>query len=257
VSLVAGGPVIDLNCDLGEERGDDAAILPHVTSISIACGLHAGSPATMHRTVRAAAAAGVAVGAHPGFADRAGFGRQLPAPPLPDLFDLVLYQVGALALFCRHEGLRLQHVKPHGALYHLGARQPEAGLAIARAVRAADRSLIVIGPPASALADGARACGLRFAGEIFADRQYGDDGQLLPRSDPRAVVAAGDPEVGARAATMVLSGRAPTASGATILQPGHTVCLHGDEPEAPARARAVRAALQAAGIRVAPLGAWL
>jgi UPF0271 protein len=249
--------IVDLNCDLGEECGDDAAILPHITSTSIACAQHAGSPSSMHQTVRAAAAAGVAVGAHPSFPDRQNFGRLMLEMPTDAIHDLVLYQIGALQIFCRQVGVRLQHVKPHGALYHAGARHPEAAQAIARAVRAAGSDLILVGPPGSALATAAADHRLRFAGEIFADRQYGEDAQLLPRSDPRALVQLDHAAAGARAVQMVRSGRVPTAAGTSLAHAGQTLCLHGDAPDAPARARAVRAALDAAGIRVAPLGAWL
>jgi UPF0271 protein len=249
--------IVDLNCDLGEECGDDAAILPHVTSASVACAQHAGSPSSMRATVGAAAAAGVAVGAHPSFPDRQNFGRQEMALPAEAIHDLVLYQIGALAMFCLQAGVRLQHVKPHGALYHVGARRPEAAEAIARAVRAAGRDLILVGPPGSALASAAADQGLRFAGELFADRQYGEDGLLLPRSDPRALIALDHAAAGARAVQMVRSGQVVTAAGTALPHAGHTICLHGDSPDAAARARAVRAALEAAGIRVAPLGAWL
>jgi UPF0271 protein len=249
--------IVDLNCDLGEECGDDAAILPHVTSASVACAQHAGSPSSMRATVNAAAAAGVAVGAHPSFPDRQNFGRQDMQLPADAIHDLVLYQIGALEVFCRQAGVRLQHVKPHGALYHVGARRPEAAEAIARAVHAAGRDLILVGPPGSALAAAAAAAGLRFAGELFADRQYGEDGLLLPRSDPRALIALDHAAAAARAVQMIRSGQVVTASNTMLPQTGHTICLHGDTPDAAARAQAVRAALEAAGIRVAPLGAWL
>lgn len=247
---------LDLNCDLGEEVGDDAAVLPFVTSVSIACGFHAGGPTTMRRTVAAAIAAGVAIGAHPSFLDREGFGRRAQALPADELFDLVLYQIGALCLIAQQGGARLQHVKPHGALYHVAARQPEAGEAVVRAVAAAAPDLIVVGPPTSALETAAAKHGLRFAAEIFADRQYGDDGRLLPRDHPQARLALDDAGAAARAVTMVETGTVRTASGASLPQVGHTLCLHGDEPQVAGRARAIRRALDAAGIRVAPLGAW-
>jgi 5-oxoprolinase (ATP-hydrolysing) subunit A len=247
----------DLNCDLGEERGDDAAVLPHVTSINVACGQHAGGPSVMRATVQAAVAAGVAVGAHPGFADREGFGRRALSLDPGAIFDLCLYQIGALAIFVREAGARLQHVKPHGALYHLAASDLAAAAAIARAVREARADLILVGPPASALTRAAAAEGLRFAGEIFADRSYDDSGQLVPRSDPGAMVAGDDGAVAARAVQLVQTGQVAALSGAIIDRRGQTLCLHGDEPGAPARARAIRAALTLAGVQLRPLGSWL
>jgi UPF0271 protein len=248
---------IDLNCDLGEERGDDEAVLPFVTSANIACGLHAGGPAVMRRTVAAALRAGVAIGAHPGYADRAGFGRQAQALPPAEIHDLVLFQIGALDVFVRAAGARLQHVKPHGALYHEAAARPEVADAIAHATRAARADLVLVGAPDSALAVAARACGLRFAGELFADRQYGDDGRLLPRSDPRAFVTLDDAAAAARAVRMARDREIPCASGKVLAQAGQTICLHGDDPRAADRARALRAAFARAGLAVAPLGSWL
>jgi 5-oxoprolinase (ATP-hydrolysing) subunit A len=248
---------IDLNCDVGEERGDDAAVMPFITSASVACGLHAGGPGAMRATVAAAAAAGVAVGAHPGYADREGFGRRETAVDAQAVFDLVLYQIAALDGFARQAGVRLQHVKPHGALYHAASTRPEVAEAIARATAAVRADLILIGPPASALAAAAAAHQLRFAGELFADRHYGEDGRLLPRSHPQALVAGDDALVAARAVAMVKTGAITTLGGASLAQPGASICLHGDTPGAPSRARAIRAALEQAGVRLAPLGSWL
>jgi 5-oxoprolinase (ATP-hydrolysing) subunit A len=249
--------VIDMNCDLGEERGDDAAVMPFITSASVACGLHAGGPSAMRATVDAAAAAGVAVGAHPGYADREGFGRRETAADAQAVFELVLYQIAALDGFARRAGVRLQHVKPHGALYHAAGARPEVAEAIARATAAVRADLIVIGPPASALAAAAAAHRLRFAGELFADRHYGEDGRLLPRSHPQALVSDDDAAVAARAVAMARTGAIVTLAGATLPQVGASLCLHGDTAGAPARARAIRAALEQAGVRVAPLGTWL
>jgi UPF0271 protein len=248
---------VDLNCDLAEGQGDEAAILPFVTSANVACGLHAGGPTDMRRTVEAAAALGVAIGAHPGFADRERFGRvELPLPP-EEIYDLVAYQLGALLTFVRRAGAALVHMKPHGALYHLAARRSEIAEAIARATREAAGPLIFVGAPASEMEGAARRLGLRFAAEGFADRAYGDDGRLLPRSDPRALVAADDAAVAARAVEMVRTQRAPITEGAWLPLPLHTLCLHGDDPRAAGRARALRAALEEAAITVAPLSTWL
>jgi UPF0271 protein len=248
---------IDLNCDLGEGMPEDEAILPSVTSASVACGFHAGGPALMRRTVAAAAASGVAVGAHPSYPDREGFGRHAMELPPVEIHDVVLYQVGALEIFVRQAGLRLQHLKPHGALYHAADRRPEVAEAIVRAARAAGGDLVIVGPPGSQLAAVAARQGLRFAAEVFADRHYGEDGRLLPRAHPAALVEGGDEVVAARAVAMVQEGAIRTVGGTVIPAAGHTLCLHGDHPGAAARARAIRAALEAAGIVVAPFGAWL
>jgi 5-oxoprolinase (ATP-hydrolysing) subunit A len=244
---------IDLNCDLGEGMGDDAAVLPHVTSANIACGAHAGDPVTMRRTVAAAVAAGVAIGAHPGFSDRENFGRRPLPLPADEVFDLVLAQIGALAYTARPFGVRLAHVKPHGALYHVAAARPEIADAIARATRTAREDLILVGPPDSALAAAAAAHGLRFAGEIFADRNYGDDGRLLPRSHPGARVDLDLAAVAARAVAMVRDGTVTALSGKVLPQVGQTLCLHGDDPQVADRAQRLRAAFHAAGIAVVPL----
>jgi 5-oxoprolinase (ATP-hydrolysing) subunit A len=242
---------IDLNCDLGEGVGDDAAILPHLTSASIACGLHAGGPSIMRETVEQAARLGVAVGAHPGFADRDRFGRvELPLSP-EEIYDLVAYQIGALWPFVRAAGIALRHVKPHGALYHLAARRAEVAGAIARAARETAGLVTFVGAPASPMAAAAADHGLLFAGEGFADRTYAADGTLLPRSDPRALVDGDDAVVADRAVTMVRDGQVPAVDGGALPLSIQTLCLHGDDARAAGRARAIRAALAAAGIAVA------
>jgi 5-oxoprolinase (ATP-hydrolysing) subunit A len=248
---------VDLNCDLGEGMGDDAAVLPFISSASVACGLHAGGPRVMRQTVEEARRFKVAVGAHPSYADRAGFGRREMNLPPQEVHDLVLYQIGALEAFARTMSTRIQHVKPHGALYHAAAHSAETAEAIAAATRAARGDLIVVGVPGSCAEEAARRYGLRFAAEVFADRNYGEDGQLLPRSHPQALVAGDDQSVAARAVAMIREQSVFTLAGMAIAQPAHTICLHGDDPRAVRRVRAVRAALEAAGIAVAPLGSWL
>ncbi len=247
---------IDLNCDLGEGMGDDAAVLPFVTSANIACGAHAGDPVTMRKTVAAAVAAGVAIGAHPGFPDRENFGRVALGMAPDEVFDVVLAQLGALVYTARPFGVRLAHVKPHGALYHVAAADPAVADAIARAAQAVRPDLILVGPPGSALATSAATHGLGFAGEIFADRNYGDDGRLLPRTHPAALVDLDAQAAAQRAVTMLENGVVYTATGTPLPQVGQTICLHGDDPRVLGRARALRAALAAAGITVAPLAAW-
>jgi len=234
---------IDLNCDAGEGCGPEAELVAWVTSVNVACGLHAGDPVTARRTVELAAAAGVAVGAHPGFPDREGFGRRALALAPREVADLVAYQVGALWGICRAAGVRLCHVKPHGALYHLAARDDGVAEAVVGAVRAVDPSLLVVAPPGSALVAAAARAGLRAVREGFADRAYAPDGSLLPRHEPGAVIAS--PGQAAEQACRL------ARSGAV-----DTLCVHGDHPHAAAVARAVRTALEAAGFAVrAPGGA--
>lgn len=243
---------VDLNCDMGEEVGDDAAILPYVTSANIACGAHAGSPATMRRTVRAALAHGVAIGAHPGFADRANFGRvALPLTP-DEAYALVRHQVEALDACARAEGATMTHVKPHGALYNMAAVDAALASAIARAVRAVDPALVLVGLSGSELVRAAEREGLAAASEVFADRTYQPDGTLTPRTRPDALVTSVDAAV-AQALAFVRDGYVRATDGTLVPVRAGTICLHGDGPHAVAFARAIREGLAAAGVTVAPL----
>jgi UPF0271 protein len=245
---------LDLNCDMGEHygawrMGDDEAILAHVTSANIACGFHAGDPATMRSTVQAALARGVAVGAHPALPDLQGFGRREMKVDATEAYDLVLYQVGALAGFCRALGGRLHHVKPHGALYNMAARDPALADAIARAVRDFDQALVLYGLAGSALTGAGRALGLKTASEVFADRTYRRDGSLTPRSQPDAMI--GDLQAAiAQVEGMVLRGEVRATDGSVVEVEADTLCIHGDEPNAVAFAREIRAALQRLGVSV-------
>lgn len=248
-----GSGYIDINCDLGEGMPNDADVMPFITSASVACGGHAGDATTMRATVAAALAANVAIGAHPSFFDREGFGRRAQPLAPAEIADLVLYQVGALAFIAKRCGARLQHVKLHGALYHRAADDSEVADAVAAVIERIQRDLIVVGPPASALAAASARHGLRFAGEIFVDRAYGEDLRLVPRSDPGAMVVGGAAALAARAVDMVTQGRVVTKNGAPRALTGETICLHGDEAEVVARAHAVRTALTGAGVTLAPL----
>jgi UPF0271 protein len=245
---------VDLNCDMGEsfgrwELGADADILPFVTSANLACGAHAGGAAVMRRTLRLAAAHGVACGAHPGFADLEGFGRrEIPITPA-EAADLVLWQIGALEAIARTEGVRLRHVKPHGALYNMAARDRALAAAIASAVAAFDRTLVFVGLAGSPMLDAGRQAGLTIAAEGFADRAYEPDGSLTPRGVAGAVIHDVDAVV-ARAVRMAREGRVVARSGATIALAVDTICVHGDTPGAPALARALRHGLEAAGVEV-------
>lgn len=249
---------VDLNCDMGEsfgrwELGADEAVMPHITSANIACGAHAGDPAVMRRTLRLAAARGVACGAHPGFADLAGFGRrEIPIAPA-DAADLVLWQLGALSALARSEGVPLRHVKAHGALYNMAAREAALGAAIARAVAQFDRTLVFFGLAGSAMLDAGRAEGLTVAAEGFADRAYEPDGSLTPRGVPGAVIHDLDMVV-ARAVRMVMESRVTARDGSDIALQIDTICVHGDTPGAAGLARALRQGLEAAGVQVAPAG---
>jgi UPF0271 protein len=236
---------MDLNADVGEgfgpyAMGTDEALLPFVTSVNIACAFHAGDPIIMERTVRAAVAAGVAIGAHPGYPDRRGFGRREMDLPPEEIEADVLYQVGALMAFVRAHGGTLSHVKPHGALYHRASRDAETAEAVARGVARAGVSILV-GPMGSvAMPKAAEAHNLRFASEAFADRRYDAGGELVRRDDSEAVLLL--PVAAAAQAVEIGRDRKPD-----------TLCLHGDTRGAATIARAVREALTAAGIVVAPL----
>lgn len=249
---------IDLNCDLGESfghwaLGDDEAMLDLVSSANVACGFHAGDPSVMRRTVAAAVARGVTIGAHPGYADLRGFGRSTMDVPVETLRDDVLYQLGALAAICRSEGAVIAHVKPHGALYNTMAHDNDVARAVTSAVIALDPKLhvfVAAGSPAEELV---RAEGLRPVREAFIDRAYLPDGRLRPRELPGSVID--DPEKAAeRAVRLAADGTVDAMNGTLLELAPETLCLHGDTPGAVRIAERVRAALDAAGIRVAPLG---
>src|SRR5262245_47503917 len=253
----AGGMRIDLNSDLGESfgpwpMGQDDALMTSITSANVACGFHAGDPSVMRRTIALAKAHGVAVGAHPGFPDLVGFGRrELQATPR-EVEDFVLYQVAALAGIAAAEGVTLQHVKAHGALYNMAVRDRLLADAIARAVASLDRSLILLGLPDSELLRAGEAHGLPVAAEIFADRAYEPDGSLASRRKAGSVIH-DTATVVARAVRMVQKREVVATDGTTITLRADTMCLHGDTPGSGDLARQIRAALEAAGAAVRPL----
>ena len=251
---------IDLNADLGESfgawsLGADEAVLAHVTSANVACGFHAGDPSVMDRTVALAVRERVAIGAHPGYYDLRGFGRREIAADPAEVEADVLYQAGALEAFVRSHGARLRHVKPHGALYNQAARDEALARAVARGVARLGRGLSLVGLAGSAaLRASAAAEGLRFAAEAFVDRAYDHQGQLVPRSHPGALVS--DPAAAAeRAVRLARDGVVVSIEGRALEVAAETLCLHGDGPQALAIARAVREALEAAGVRVEALAA--
>jgi UPF0271 protein len=249
---------MDLSADLGEafgawSMGDDDGMLRHVTSANVACGFHAGDPLVIDRTVARAAQAGVAVGAHPGYYDLRGFGRRAFVADPAEVEADVLYQIGAVAAFARAHGRRLTHVKPHGALYNQAAADEALAGALAGAVARCDPSLVLVGLASSSIMrQAAVARGLRFAGEAFADRRYEADGTLVPRKAPHALIE--EPaEAAAQALRLALERSVLAMSGAVLSLEAATLCLHGDAPGAVARARAVREALEAAGVAVRAL----
>lgn len=242
---------IDLNADVGEGM-DDAALLPFLTSVNVACGFHAGSPSEMDRTVTAALQRGVRVGAHPGYADREHFGRIDLRLPDDEVRALVLYQIAALDGIARARRGRLTHVKAHGALYNRAAKDVRLARVIAEAVHAFDPGLRLVGLAGSLQLVAARDAGLTAAAEAFADRRYLPDGSLMPRSQPRSVLH--DPREAAEQALRIACDHEVIASdGSRIPVEAHTLCLHGDTEGAAAIARAVRDALERASITVAPL----
>ncbi|HEY6894282.1 MAG TPA: 5-oxoprolinase subunit PxpA, partial [Rhodanobacteraceae bacterium] len=247
---------IDLNCDMGESfgawtMGQDDAVLAHVTSANIACGFHAGDPLTMRRTVAAAVAHGVAIGAHPSLPDLVGFGRREMRVSADETHAMTLYQIGALAAVARAAGAALHHVKPHGALYNMAARDRVLADAIAAAVRDFNHTLILVGLAGSELPRAGEAAGLAVAHEAFADRRYEADGTLTPRSKPGAVIDDVEAAV-AQAISIASRGEADTANG-TLRIRADTICVHGDRPDAATFARRLREALETAGLAVAPL----
>jgi 5-oxoprolinase (ATP-hydrolysing) subunit A len=252
------GTAVDLNVDAGEgfgpwSFGDEAGLFASVTSVNVACGFHAGDPRVMDRTVVQAVGAGAALGAHPGYWDLRGFGRREMAVDPVEVENDVLYQVGALAAFARSHGATLAHVKPHGALYTQAARDEALARAVARGVRRADASLVLVGLASSTvMRRAAEEAGLRFAGEAFADRAYEADGSLRSRRAKEAVLS--DPQAAAQQAVRIArEGIAVTPEGEEVAVRAETLCLHGDTPGATVLARAVRTALEAAGIAVRSL----
>jgi UPF0271 protein len=245
---------IDLNCDMGESfgawtMGQDEAVLPFVTSANVACGFHAGDPQVMLATVRDAARHGVKVGAHVSLPDLQGFGRREMKVTPDEAHAFTLYQLGALDGVARDCGVKLAHVKPHGALYNMAARDAALASAIAAAVTAFDRALVLFGLAGGALVAAGRAAGLRVAEEAFADRSYEPDGQLTPRGIPGAVLS--DPAAAAtQAVALATRGELIARGGSVVRVRADTICVHGDRHDAAAFARALREALAAAGLRV-------
>lgn len=252
------GLAIDLNCDMGEsfgawKMGQDDDILPYVTSANIACGYHAGDPATMRKTVAAALHHGVALGAHPGLPDLPGFGRRSMDISAQEVYDIVVVQVGALAAVAASQGGRLHHVKAHGALYNMASRNSELAKAIARAVHDVDAGLVLYALAGSAQVDAGIEQGLTVAQEVFADRTYQSDGSLTSRKQADAMIE--DPAVSIRQVLrMVQEGKVATLQDRDVDVRADTLCIHGDQPGATVFAQAIRKALSDNGIEVCATG---
>lgn len=251
MSALPDDPRIDLNADLGEGLGDDVAMLGIVSSANIACGLHAGGPEEMGAAFAAARQQGVAIGAHPGYADRANFGRVVVPLTFAEIERLVAWQIGAACGLAALAGHRITYVKAHGALYNLAATDTDVARAIARAIRAVDPGLTSLCLAGSAGADATAATGLRVAAEVFADRAYRPDGTLVPRTEPGAVIH--DPQaVTGRSLRMLADGAITATDGSRRPVQIDSICLHGDTPGAVALARALKTGLIGAGWRIAP-----
>jgi 5-oxoprolinase (ATP-hydrolysing) subunit A len=249
---------IDINSDVGESFGaytigHDAGLMRSITSANIAAGFHGGDPSVLRETIRLAMSQGVAVGAHPGFPDLVGFGRRNLDVTPREAEDLVLYQIAAVAGVARTEGAALQHVKPHGALFNMAVRSADLSAAIARAVAAFDRSLILFGLPGSEILNAGRAAGLRVAAEVFADRAYEADGSLASRRKPGSVIHDAAAVV-ARAVRMVRDRSVVAIDGSVVPLEADTICVHGDTPGADDLAAKIRMGLEAAGVTVKAIG---
>jgi UPF0271 protein len=245
---------VDLNCDMGESfgqytLGNDEAIMQYVSSVNIACGFHAGDPDVMKRTVDLAIKNKVAIGAHPGFPDLQGFGRRELKLSPAEIYNVVLYQVGALQAFATAAGGRLTHVKPHGALYNMAASDISLANAIAQAVKAFDRELKLVGLSGSCLIDAGKNAGLAVLNEVFGDRRYTDSGKLVSREKPNALIE--NPEEAAtQVLRMVREGKTISENGKLIEVEAQTVCIHGDGKHALAFAKKIHEVLTANNVDI-------
>ena len=236
---------IDLNCDLGESFGNykigmDEEVIKYISSANIACGFHASDPLVMEKTVALAKENGVKVGAHPGFPDLVGFGRRNMNVSPKELKAMVVYQIGALNAFCKASGIKMNHVKPHGAMYNMAAKDERLAFAIAEAVAHVDDSLVLVGLSGSELLKTAKIVGVKCASEVFADRAYEDDGSLVPRTQIDAVIS-NEEEASDRAVQMIKFGKVKSITGKEIPITADTICIHGDTPQALHLARIMRA----------------
>ncbi len=248
---------VDLNCDLGESfgvyaLGMDRDVLPLITSANVACGWHAGDPSVMDTTVGLAKENGVSVGAHPGYPDLLGFGRRNMSLSASDAASYVQYQLGALSAFTRSHKVPLNHIKLHGAFYNMAAKDRRLSEALCRAIKNFDPELILLGLSGSAMLDAAEEAGLRYAGEVFADRMYEDDGSLMSREKENAVIRDSRLAID-RVIEIIQTGTVTSVNGKRIPILCHSVCVHGDNPHAVEFCREIRACIEKAGIALAPL----
>jgi len=250
---------IDINCDMGESTGlwpyhieNDIALLPYITSANIACGLHAGDASTMHELVEAALLAGVVVGAHPGFEDRPNFGRTNMQLAPAKIYDLIIYQIGALDAFLKINGTKLHHVKPHGALYNMAAKDAVMAMAVCQAVKDYSTDLILYGLSGSELINAAATIELRSCPEVFADRSYQEDGSLTPRSLANAMIE-DETQCVQQVIQMAKHGKVKTVSNKIINVQAGTVCVHSDGAHALPFAKLIHQALQEKGIEIKPV----
>lgn len=249
---------IDLNCDAGEsfgqyKLGSDAELFKHVTSANIACGYHAGDHNVISQTVKLASENQLAIGAHPGFQDLVGFGRREMQLSLDEIYNIVIYQLGAIKTMAEVQGMKLNHVKPHGALYNLAAKDRDVSFAIAKAVKSVDKNLILYGLAGSELCRAGEETGLQVAHEVFADRTYQSDGTLTPRTMPNALISDAE-EATKQIIQIVKEGKVRSITGEEVSIQADTVCIHGDGPDAPTFASTVRRYLQNENIVIAKIG---
>lgn len=248
---------VDLNCDLGESFGAykcgmDEEVIPFISSANVACGFHASDPLVMEKTVAMAAKYGVAVGAHPGYPDLVGFGRRNMNVSPEEVKAMVQYQIGALMAFCRSKGVALQHVKPHGAMYNMAGKDENLAMAVCRGIQEVDESLILLGLAGSRMMEAAKKIGLRFASEVFADRAYEEDGSLVARTKPGAMIT--DEELAVtRVVRMVTEGKVTSVTGKEIEITADSICVHGDGPKALAFVEKIRKALSEQQIEICSL----
>lgn len=245
---------IDLNCDLGEsfgryKLGMDEEVIPLISSANIACGWHASDPVIMAKTVHMAKENGVSVGAHTGFPDLMGFGRRNMTLTAEEAKTYTMYQLGALQAFCTAEGIRVSHVKPHGAFYNMAVKDYELAVAICEGIKAAGEGIALMGLSSSNMIMAARQTGIPFIQEVFADRAYEDDGALVARSKPGAMIE-DEEEAIARVIRMIKEGKVTSLSGKDISIQADSVCVHGDGEKALTFVKRIRAALEAEGIAI-------
>ena len=245
---------IDLNCDLGESFGNykigmDEEVIKFISSANIACGFHASDPLVMEKTVALAKENGVQVGAHPGFPDLVGFGRRNMNVSPAELKAMVMYQVGALAAFCKARDIKMNHVKPHGAMYNMAAKDIKLALAIAEGIAQVDDSLILLGLSGSQLLKAAQEVGLKSAAEVFADRAYEEDGSLVARTKAGAVIA-DENEVIERVIKMIKLGKVQTITGKEIEIKPDSICVHGDNTKALNFVKLIRQRLTQENIKI-------